>query len=67
MFLKIGLADDIVSKGHLFVGNNYSKRKQLKKLSGRVLICRRQFTENESTKILPFLITLRKWFNKRNP
>ena len=41
MFLKIGLADDIVLKGYLFVGNNYSKRKQLKKLSDRVLICSR--------------------------
>ena len=67
MFLKIGLADDIVAKGHLFVSKNYSKRKQLKKLSGRVLICSRQFTENKSTKILPFLITLHEWFNKRNP
>ena len=58
MFLKIGLADDIVSKGHLFVGKNYSKRKQLKKLSDRVLIFSRQFTDNKSTKILPLLITL---------
>ena len=33
MFLKIGLADDIVPKTHLFVGKNYSKRKQLKKFS----------------------------------
>ena len=41
MFLKIGLADDIVLRGYLFVGNNYSKRKQLKKLSDRVLICSR--------------------------
>ena len=42
MFLKIGLADDIVPKGHLFVGGkNYSKRKQLKKLSDRVFICSR--------------------------
>ena len=41
MFLKIGLADDIVPNGHLFVGKNYSKRKQLKKLSDRVLICSR--------------------------
>ena len=39
MFLKIGLADDIFPNGHLFVGKNYSKRKQLKKLSDRVLIC----------------------------
>ena len=39
MFLKIGLADGIVLKGHVFVGKNYSKRKQLKKLSDRVLIC----------------------------
>ena len=41
MFLKIGLADDIVLKGHLVVGKNYSKRKQLKKLSDRVLVCSR--------------------------
>ena len=41
MFLKIGLADDIVLRGYLFVDNNYSKRKQLKKLSDRVLICSR--------------------------
>ena len=41
MFLKIGLADDIVLKGHLVVDKNYSKRKQLKKLSDRVLICSR--------------------------
>ena len=33
MFLKISLADDIVPKTHLFVGKNYSKRKQLKKFS----------------------------------
>ena len=38
MVLKIGLAVDIVPNGHLFVGKNYSKRKQLKKLSDRVLI-----------------------------
>ena len=66
MLLKIGLADDIVAIGHLFVGKNYSKRKQLNKLSDPVLICSRQFTENKSTKILPFLIRLHKWFNKRN-
>ena len=41
MFLKIGLAGDIVPKGHLFVGKNYSKRKKLKKLSDRILICSR--------------------------
>ena len=41
MFLKIGLTDGIFLKGHLFVGKIYSKRKQLKKLSDRVLICSR--------------------------
>ena len=41
MFLKIGLADDIVPKGHMFVGKNYLKRKQLNKLSEGVLICSR--------------------------
>ena len=39
MFLKIGLADDIVPTEHLFVGKNYSKHKQLKKLFDGVLIC----------------------------
>ena len=63
MFLKIGSVDDIVPKGHLFVGKNYSKRKQLKKLSDRVPICSRSFTEKKRAKILPFLITLLKWFN----
>ena len=63
MFLKIGSVDDIVPKGHLFVGKNYSKRKQLKKLSDRVPICSRSFTEKKRTKILPFLNTLLKWFN----
>ena len=67
MFLKIGLADDIVPKGHLFVGKNYSKRKKLKKLSDRVLVCSRYFTENKRTKILLSLITLHKWFNIGNP
>ena len=33
MFLKIGLADDIVLNGHLFVGKNYPKYKKLTKLS----------------------------------
>ena len=51
MFLKIVLADDIVPNEHLFVGKNYSKRKQLKKFSDRVLICRRSFTEKNMTKI----------------
>ena len=41
MFLKIGLADDNDLNGHLFVGKNYSKRKQLKKLYDRALICSR--------------------------
>ena len=66
MFLKIGLADDIVLNGHLFVGKNYSKRKQLQKLSDRVLICSPQFTEKKWAKILPFLVTLHKWFNIGN-
>ena len=60
MLFKIGLADDIVPNGHLFVGKNYSNRKQLKKLSGRVLICSRSFTEKKRAKILSFLITLHK-------
>ena len=64
MVLKIGLAVDIVPNGHLFVGKNYSKRKQLKKLSDRALICSRYYLI--STKILPFLITLHKWFNIGN-
>ena len=38
MFFKIGLADDIVPNGDLFVGKNYSKRKQLKELSDQVLV-----------------------------
>ena len=38
MFLKTGLAN-IIPNGNLFVGKNYSKHKQLKKLSDQVLIC----------------------------
>ena len=54
---KVLLIGCIVPHGHLLVGENYPKRKRLKNLSDRVLICSRWFTEKKRTKVLPFLVT----------